>query len=292
VNNRQLWQVAVAAVLVAACASSSTTTSPAGNPPTPEKGKPGPAAPEGKPEGLFYRPAPATGYRLERHDSLTLQYPGGAVQQQVRDRIAFVHVTIGGTAGATSYPLTIVLDSLQALENGQPVDSAIIARGTRWTGSLGLDGELSQLQADRSGSLPDELGGRLRLLFPRLPATEAREGMEWTDSSEYKLVADAFPGKESQVTTYRVAEGSDTKNGVTLTSSGTYTRSGTRQQADQSLEMTATGERHGEHRISGDGAVISAKGSDHGDMTITVPAVGQTVPVKQAGSYSITSTAH
>ena len=75
-------------------------------------------------------------------------------------------------------------------------------------------------------------------------------------------------------------------------SSGTYTRSGTRQQADQSLEMTATGERHGEHRISGDGAVISAQGSDHGDMTITVPAVGQTVPVKQAGSYSITPTAH
>ena len=189
---------------------------PAGNTPAPEKGKPGAAAPEGKPEGLFYRPAPAAGYRLERHDSLTLQYPGGAVQQQVRDRIAFVHVTIGGTAGATSYPLTIVLDSLQALENGQPVDSAIIARGTRWTGSLGIDGELSQLQADRSGSLPDELGGRLRLLFPRLPATDVREGMEWTDSSEYKLVADAFPGKESQVTTYRVAEGSDSKNGVTL----------------------------------------------------------------------------
>ena len=291
-SKRRSWLVAVAAVLVAGCASSTTTTPPGGNTPTPEKGKPGAATPEGKPEGLFYRPGPAAGYRLERHDSLTLQYPGGAVQQQVRDRIAFVHVTIGGTAGATSYPLTIVLDSLQALENGQPVDSAIVARGTRWTGSLGLDGELSQLQADRSGSLPDELGGRLRLLFPRLPATEVREGLEWTDSSEYKLVADAFPGKESQVTTYRVAEGSDSKNGVTLMSSGTYTRSGTRLQADQSLEMTATGERHGEHRIGGDGAVISAQGSDHGDMTITVPAVGQTVPVKQAGSYSITSTAH
>ena len=76
-------------------------------------------------------------------------------------------------------------------------------------------------------------------------------------------------GEESQVTTYRVAEGSDPKNGVTLVSSGTYTRSGTRQQADQSLEMTATGERHGEHRISGDGAVISAQGNDRGDMTIT-----------------------
>jgi hypothetical protein len=283
------WPVALAAALLAACAGHTTT--PEGTTPTPEKPKPGSPAPEGKPEGLVYRPAPAAGYRLERHDSLTLQYPGGAVQQQVRDRIAFVHVTVGGTAGASSYPVTIVLDSLQALENGQPVDSAVTARGTRWTGTLGRDGELSQLQADRGGSLSDELGGRLRLLFPRLPANGARAGMEWTDSSEYKLVADAFPGKETQVTTYRATDGSGPKNGIALVSSGTYTRSGTRQQADQSLEMTATGERHGEHQISGDGAVISARGNDRGDMTITVPAVGQTVPVKQSGSYSITSTA-
>ena len=281
------WHVAVGAVLVAACAGNTTT--PEGAAPTPEKTKPGEPAPAVKPEGLVYRPAPAAGYRLERHDSLTLQYPGGAVQQQVRDRIAFVHVTVGGTAGAASYPVTIVLDSLQALENGQPVDSASMVRGTRWTGTLGSDGELSQLQGDHTGSLPDELGGRLRALFPRLPAKGARAGMEWTDSSEYKLVADAFPGKETQVTTYRAAEGE--KNGITLTSTGTYTRSGTRQQADQSLEMTATGERHGEHQISGDGAVISAQGNDSGDMTISVPAVGQTVPVKQTGSYSITSTA-
>lgn len=256
--------------------------------PPPEKGRPGVPADGAAPGGLLYRPAPASGYRLERHDSLTLQYPGGAVQEQVRDRVGFLHVTVGGTAGAASYPVTIVLDSLQAFENGQPVDSAVLARGTRWTGTLGPDGALSQLQSDRGGTLADELAGRLRLLFPRLPAAGVREGMEWTDSSEYKLVADAFPGTERQVTTYRASEGSGPKKGVTLESNGSYARSGTRQQADQSLEMTATGERRGRHRIGSDGVVISAHGNDSGDMTITVPAVGQTVPVKQSGSYSIT----
>ena len=34
------------------------------------------------------------------------------MQQQVRDRIAFVHVTIGEGAGSAGYPLAIVLDSL------------------------------------------------------------------------------------------------------------------------------------------------------------------------------------
>jgi hypothetical protein len=54
--------------------------------------------------------------------------------------------------------------------------------------------------------------------------------------------------------------------------------------------MTATGARHGVQQIGSDGVVISARGNDAGDMTITVPAVGQTVPVKQSGSYSIVST--
>ena len=57
--------------------------------------------------------------------------------------------------------------------------------------------------------------------------------------------------------------------------------------------MTGTGTRHGLYQISGDGSIVSAQGNDSGDMTISVPAVGQTVPVKQSGSYSIApTTAH
>lgn len=279
------WHAALAAALLAGCAGGSMTND--GTTPQPEPGKPaGPTTTPGNP-GLIYRPAPVSAYRLERHDSLELQYPGGAVQQQVRDRIAFIHVTVDGTAGATSYPVTIVLDSLQAWENGQPVDSAAAARGTRFTGTLNPDGQLSPLQADRGGTLSDELTGRLRALFPRLPPHGVREGMEWSDSSEYKLVADAFPVTEKQTTTYHATEGAGSKKGITLESTGTYTRAGARQQADQSLEVTATGTRRGVHQLSDDGTLISAQGNDSGDMTITVPSVGQTVPVKQTGSYSI-----
>ena len=39
-----------------------------------------------------------------------------------------------------------------------------------------------------------------------------------------------------------------------------------------------------------DGVLVTAQGNDAGDMTITVPTVGQTVPVKQSGSYSVTLT--
>jgi hypothetical protein len=237
----------------------------------------------------------AAAYRLELHDSLSLQYPGGATQEQVRDRVAFLHVTVAELPTPGAYQVTIVLDSLQARESGQPVspDSVAAARGTRWTAPLSSTSGLGVLTPDRTGTLPDELTGRLRLLFPALPAGGVREGMEWTDTTEYRLTADAFPGNELAVTTYRATatDAPGMKQGIALRSTGAYDRAGTRNQAEQELQMRATGTREGSHQLGLDGVLISAQGDEAGDMTITVPSVGQTVPVKQSGSYSITSSA-
>lgn len=287
--------VLLAAALLAACGagtSSAPTPSPVPQPGGPEA--PAPTAP-GHGPAVTYRPVRSAAYRLERHDSLSLQYPGGATQEQVRDRIAFLHVTVAESAAPGAYQVAIVLDSLQALENGQPAspDSLAAARGTRWTATLNSTGGLSALTPDRTGTLPDELTGRLRLLFPALPSGGVREGMEWTDTTEYRLTADAFPGSERSVITYHAAanDAPDTRKGITLQSSGSYDRTGTRTQADQQLEMKATGTRQGTHEFGLDGVLISAHGKEAGDMTITVPTVGQTVPVKQSGSYSVTSSA-
>jgi hypothetical protein len=115
--------------------------------------------------------------------------------------------------------------------------------------------------------------------------------MAWTDTTKYELVADAFPGAETSVVTYRAEEGdSDSEKSIALESSGSYTRSGTRMQGDQELQMTASGQREGVHLLALDGFLLSAQGRDSGEMTISVPALGQTVPVKQSGNYTITST--
>ena len=132
-----------------------------------------------------------------------------------------------------------MLDSLQAFENGQPAspDSMAAARGTRWTATLSPTGGLGALTPDRTGTLPDELTGRLRLLFPALPAGGVREGMEWTDTTEYRLTADAFPGSERAVTTYH-ADGRATRQacgrGSRSESDGSYDRTGTRTRATRS----------------------------------------------------------
>ena len=283
-----------AGLFLTACSSSSAGGGPGKPSPTPAPPRPGAVTPTagGKGPAVTYRPVRSVGYKLERHDSLTLQYPGGATKEQIRDRIAHFHLTVAESGTPGGYQVAIVLDSLEASENGVPVppDSVAAARGAHWTGKLTPNGDLSPLKADRTGTLTDELTGRLQLLFPRLPSGGVRDGMEWTDSTSYKLVADAFPGTEHVITRYRAAGGATEGKTVTLESTGSYSRSGTRLQGDQELQMSATGARHGVQQIGSDGIMLSSRGNDAGDMTITVPAVGQTVPVKQSGSYSIVST--
>ncbi len=287
--------LAAGSLLLAACASGASGADP--EVPAPDPGTPGtpeaPAPPSGgRGPAVTYEPVRSAAYRLERHDSLTLQFEGGATQEQSRDRTAFLRITLAESPTPDAYQVSIVLDSLEAIENGAPVspDSTLAVRGTRWTATMTPSGGLSGLQADRESMLGDEVQGRLRLLFPPLPDSGVREGMEWTDTTQYELVADAFPGTEQTVVTYRANEAeSSATDAIALESSGNYTRSGTRMQGEQELQMTASGNREGVHRIGLKGILLSAEGRDTGEMTISVPALGQTVPVKQSGSYRISS---
>jgi hypothetical protein len=281
--------LALACLAAAACSAGTSGPNQPGTP-SPEPGDP----PVGTPPtegGVIYLPVRDAGYALVRHDSLTLQLPGGANQLQLIDRTAYLRLSL--VPDTNGYLVTIVLDSLQASVGGVPavLDSILPAKGTRWTGFLTPAGELSALKADRSSTLGDQIGSNLRALFPTLPPGGVKSGMEWTDTTEVPIRADAFDAVERSLTRYRAADGDDprVKNAVKLESNGTYQRSGKGTQYDQQLEMTASGSRSAVYLMSQDGMLVSARGSDAGDMTITIPAVGQTVPVKQTGTYTITA---
>jgi hypothetical protein len=281
--------VALACGAVVGCSSTTSGTGGPGGPTPQPNGPSTPGVPT--PSGITYLPVRDVAYALNRHDSLTLQLPGGATQQQLIDRTAYLRVTLAHDGAG--YLATIVLDSLESAVGGVPAvpDSILPARGTRWTGTLTPDGKLSTLRADRSSTLGDQVGSNLRGLFPALPPGGVRPGMAWTDSVEVPIRADAFDATERSLTNYRSTESDDpnAKKAIKLESSGTYQRTGRGTQYDQKLEMTASGMRTSVYYLNSDGTLASARGSDSGDMTITVPAVGQTVPVKQSGSYSITS---
>jgi hypothetical protein len=279
----------LALLAVAGCGSATRTNEPEG--PKPE---PSPTTPPGVPEptGVIYRPIRNAAYTLQRHDSLSLQLPGGANQQQLIDRTAYVNVTLVPDTGG--YQATIVLDSLHATVGGVPaaLDSLVPAWGTRWTGRLSANGDLSALTADRSTTLGDQVGPTLRSLFPVLPPGGVRVGMSWSDTTDVPVRADAFDAVERGTTNYRAVDSDDSraKKAIKLESSGSYERKGKGVQFQQQLEMSGTGNRTAAHYLGQDGVLVSARGNDTSDMTITVPAVGQTVPVKQSGSYTIMAT--
>jgi hypothetical protein len=272
------------------CGSTASTT---GGPeaPTPQPGPVSPGAPTTVGGGVTYLPVRDASYALERHDSLTIQLPGGATQQQLIDRTAYLHVAL--TPDTAGYAVSVVLDSVQSVVGGVPAapDSVLPARGTRWSASITPDGKLSALKADRSSTIGDQVGSTLRSLFPGLPHGGVKAGMEWTDTTDVPLRADAFDATEKSLTTYRAFESDDSraKKALKLESAGSYQRRGKGTQYDQQLEMTASGNRRAIHYLNPDGTLASARGSDSGDLTITIPAVGQTVPVKQAGSFTITA---
>ncbi len=288
--------ILAAALVVAGCGSSTASGGgPEGPAPKPIDPNAPPPPDGGRGPALSYSPVQGAAYRLEHRDSLVLQYPGGASQTEARDRVAFLHLTLAGAAEQGTYSVSITLDSLAAMESGTPApaDSVAAARGTVWSGTLSSAGTLSPLQADRSGTLTDELAGHLRLLFPALPQGGVREGMQWTDSTQYPLVSDAFTGTESSVTVYRATDKEETagRDAIPLETSSKYRRSGKRVQGEQELEMTASGTRTGVHRLGLDGVLVSAQGTDTGEMMISVPAVGQTVPITRSSTYAVTALA-
>lgn len=278
-------------LIIAGCGGATSSTNQPGTP-APEPNPSTPGAPNTPSGGITYLPIRDVGYQLAKHDSITLQLPGGANQVQIIDRTAFVRLSLA--RDTNGYLATIVLDSLQAAVGGVAAvpDSVIPARGTRWTATLTPNGKLSTLRADRTTTLGDQIGTSLRALFPELPPGGARAGMEWTDTTEVPIRADAFDAVERSLTNFRATESDDpkVKKALKLESQGTYQRTGKGTQYDQQMEMTASGTRAGVYYVNPDGTLASARGSDSGDMTITVPAVGQTVPVKQAGTYIISTT--
>jgi hypothetical protein len=274
-------------LILAACSSGTgaveTAPQPADKGPTGDT--PGETGVPVAPGAVLYRPSPTTTFAFQRRDSLTLQLPGGASQVQEFRRTAYLGVTVRGTT--PPFEVAIRLDSLRQQGGSVPVDSLYRAEGTQWAGALSASGELTDLRADRASTIGDQIGATLHVLFPALPLAGLEPASQWTDTTRRALKADAFDATETAVTRYR-ATGADGR-AITIESQTIFERSGTGGAAAQPMEMTAGGARRGVYRFGRNGGVLTAEGSDSAEITISVPAVGQTVPVSQRATWSIES---
>ena len=184
------------------------------------------------------------------------------------------------------YEVAIQLDSLRQQGGSVPPDSLYRAEGTRWTGALGADGELTDLRPDRSSTIGDQVGATLPVLFPAFPLAGLEQGSAWTDTTRRSLKADAFDATE--------------RGGDELPRHGCRRpRDHDREQHDVRADRqgrpggTADGDDR-RRRSAGSLSVRAERGSAHGaegadsaEIMISVPAVGQTVPVSQRATWRV-----
>jgi hypothetical protein len=278
------WFRLPALLLAAACASTPTPATPAGGRPAPAPT----AGPEKRDNATLYSVLPVAHYLLESRDSLAMEMPDGSFGNQ-NEKTSYLTISLA-TAGA-GFAMTMVLDSMHLSYPDNLVQSLVdSAVGTRWQGTLAANGRVESLEPDHPSVFGEQVRTSLRRLLPVLPATGAKPGDQWSDSSSMTLtIVNGLSVQEHRTTAYR-AEKLETLRGVrvlVLQSTTAYQVEGTGTSYGQELNITGSGAATGTHRISAEGRLLEASVSDSVGMSITVPAVGQTVPTVATSRYTL-----
>jgi hypothetical protein len=277
-------------LLATACAAASSgggSTLPAPGAAAPAVSPPAQPREHGKAVVLVL--PPLMHFQLDRRDTVALQLPNGATQNQVIQWNAGLDVQ--GSAETGGYRVVITLDSL-TITASIPVPQAGLdsAQGTRWTAHLSPDGTLTNVEPDRDNSIVNQFGAMLHLLFPPLPGSDLRAGAAWTDSSTVATRAQNFDVQEQRRTEYTASgpavHGADKV--FVISGSGTFTRSGAATQFGQEMHHESTGQRRVSYYLGTDGTPVGMDGAETSKVTITVPAVGQSIDAEQRSSFRVT----
>lgn len=285
--------LAAGALALAACGSSTQQGAP-GPQPAAEAGRAEPAADtppsEGRGREISYKATPGSRYRLERFDTVLVQLPDNTTQSQIFTRTAWLTAaTVGADSGLRA---TIVLDSLEVGGMMQQAAAAALdsARGTRWTADVAPNGRLSSVSANRKSLVGEQVGALLQLLFPILPGASIRSGASWTDTTDASTKVDMFDVRERAITQHAALSPAVRGGGtaIPIQANGSFTHSGTSMQGGQQLEIQSTGNRRFTHYLGVDGVPAGLEGSETSEVTVSVPAVGQSIQAKRSAAVRVT----
>ena len=280
-----------------ACGGATAGGAEAGEAPAPSTSESGTAVSAGgRGPAVLYEAADTTVYVLQRQDSLTFQYQNNQSQTQRSDRTLFLRVAIGSEVGTAGRAFRVTLDSVRP-DTTTPAQIAELlkqAEGTRWAGTIAANGELSDLAPSKASAMGDQMAGMFGTLFPVLPEGGARAGAEWTDPDTTTTKGATSSSSETSTTRY-TAVGGDTVSGaprgtraLAVRAETTTSESGTIDMGGQAMETQGSGVRRVRYVLAVDsGALLASEGTDSTSMTITVPALGQTVPVTRIGRFTL-----
>lgn len=274
-----------------ACAPQASSGGVGGVAPTPGAEAPAVATrPSGGEKGkaIPLEPPAFARYRMQRFDTVALQLPNGSVQNQTFGWSAWLDIR--ASAETNGHRLVITLDSLDVEATNPPPQEAMdSARGTRWTAHLDPDGHLSSVQADRESSIAEQFAAMLPFLYPPLPGPSVRSGAMWTDSATVPTRAQNFEVQEQDSTSYVVSGPSvhGERTALVISGTGSFTRTGSGDQFGQQMEYHSSGQRQATYYLGTDGIPAGVDGSESSKVTITVPAVGQSLTADQHSAFRV-----
>ena len=257
---------------------------------TPEATEPG-RTPSGETVrgSISYRAVPLMRFQLDNRDSLYMEMPDGSFQNTVTVKTAFL--TFSLQPAGVGFTALVVLDSLK-LDRPDPLLQPLAdsATGVRWTGTMQPNGRFDSLVSSKPTVFGEQVRNMLHRLLPVLPPGGAEPGKTWIDSATRAFpIMPGFEATEKNVAEFRSGKAGDFKGtrSLVIESSITYQVAGSGTGFGQTITVEGTGRASGVHRMSTDGRLLHAQVADTARMTLTVPAVGQSVPTVLVGNYSI-----
>jgi hypothetical protein len=218
-----------------------------------------------------------------------MEMPDGLFQRTVTVKTAYLTLSLrprGQDFSADIALDSIVLDRPNAML--QPlVDSA---RGTRWQGIARKTGRLDSVTANRATVFGEQVRAMLQRLVPIVPDSGAQPGDRWQDQTTmpYQIMP-GFEATENRVSDFRASKGEDLNGARTLAiaSSMTFNVTGSGSGFGQEIRFEGAGAAQGTHRLTAAGVLVQAQITDSVRLTLSVPAVGQSVPTTVVTTYSL-----
>jgi hypothetical protein len=257
---------------------------------------PAPAAP---------RTAAAPAAPAAPRDATTLAYVAGNARYRLEQTTHVVQEVMGQvnttdlssrqvvsaliTQGSGNLALALTIDSIEVTDPTGAAAGITAARGRTFRVVLAPSGLLvSTTGPDSTNAVFRQMSSGFGDLLQRLPATPITAGQTWTDTVT-RSAGDAAVSTR-QVRQHRVVgwEDRDGARALHLTTTSTYTITGTTEAQGQAVELNGNGVATRDAFVSAAGLFLGSVESDSALVNANVTSIGLVVPVRQARRSTIT----
>lgn len=279
----------VLVALTAACGGRASAPSPAPATTAPA------AAPAAAAEPSTLRYAAGSGrYKVETALNMAQDMMGNVTEVSA-NTIMILSTTLTDDGG--NLLLTATLDSVSVTGNMPGMDGSALrgARGKTFRARFTPSGRPlpPPPNPDSSDALVTQLGRGVREFLAALPMAAISAGTSWSDTT---TESNPMPGGTGALNTRSIREhrvvGWETRDGTRalhILTNGNFTINGSGEvQGGTPVEMNGNGTATVDRWVSGAGALLGSSGRDSTNLTVNVPSVGVTVPIRQIQRTTVT----